>query len=362
MGRVGTMGELNGRQVGELSEALRDAFLPDALDELLFVALDIRRDDITMASDYRARVFQIIRSADAAGWALDLVVAAREARPRKSALQAIASELGLGAVTPPGLERIISQSVPFVDVSAWREQLGNLEGQVCMVEVAAAAGSIRGTGFLVAPDLCLTNYHVVKSLIDGTSDPAHARVRFDFRRAPDGTVVADGTRFPLADEWLVASRPPSAVDSLADSHGRLPAADELDFALLRIRGAPGAAPVGRADQLTAAPARGWVRRIGADGFEPGSPLFLLQHPAGAPLKLSFGPSIGLNANATRLRHGVNSEPGSSGSPCFNARLELVGLHHAGDPDFDPTHKPQYNSAIPIRAIFDDLGFEPGDPA
>lgn len=275
MGWVGAVGELNGRQVGELGEALRDAFLPDALDELLFVALDIRRDDITMASDYRTRVFQIIRSADAAGWALDLVVAARQARPRKSALQAIAADLGLGAATPPALERIISQTVPFVDVSTWRAQLGNLEGQVCMVEIETAAGTILGTGFLLAPDLCLTNYHVVRSLIDRTSDPARARVRFDFRRAPDGTVVADGTRFPLADEWLVASRPPSAVDSLADDHGQLPAADELDFAVLRIRGAPGAAPVGRADQLTAAPARGWVSRIGADGFEPGSPLFLI---------------------------------------------------------------------------------------
>jgi hypothetical protein len=124
--------------------------------------------------------------------------------------------------------------------------------------------------------------------------------------------------------------------------------------LLRIRDAPGAAPIGRVDQLVDVPIRGWVNRIGSGGYELGNPLFMLQHPEGAPLKLSFGTSIGVNANATRLRHRVNSERGSSGSPCFNARLELVGLHHAGDPNFDPAHKPQYNSAIPIHAVLEYL--------
>jgi hypothetical protein len=342
MGRAVELGELKGGQVGQLSEALRDAFLPDALDELLYVELDIRRDDITMANDYRTRVFQIIRAADAEGWVFDLVVKAREARPRNGALHAVTADLGLSAA-PPGMERIISASVPFVDVSTWRAELEILEGQVCRVEVPAGLRSSMGTGFLVAADLCLTNYHVVERLITGAADPRRTRLRFDFRRAADGTVVNDGTCSSLAEEWLAAASPPSRVDFVADACG-LPAPDELDFALLRVQDAPGTT-------------RGWVRRIGSDGFEPGNPLFLLQHPEGAPLKLSFGQSIGLNENATRLRHRVNSEPGSSGSPCFNARLELVGLHHAGDPNFDPAHKPEYNSAISIRAILDHLGSE-----
>jgi hypothetical protein len=80
----------------------------------------------------------------------------------------------------------------------------------------------------------------------------------------------------------------------------------------------------------------------------------LQHPDGAPLKIAFGQSVGLNANETRLRYTVNTVGGSSGSPCLNAQLELVGLHHAGDPNFDPGHQPDYNAAIPIRAITDYL--------
>jgi len=347
------MGDISGNQARQLSEALRDAFLPTALDELLFYALDVRREDVTMADDYRTRVFQLIRKADAEGWVFDLVVAARDARPRKAGLQAIAAELGLG-VAPASLERIIRESVPFVDVSRWRTRLGALENQVCRVEIRDGPQVIFGTGFLVAPDLCLTNHHVVKQLIDGGAEPTQTRLRFDYRRAADGTVVNEGTLFPLADDWLVAARPLSRADLRADVEGPLPSTDELDFALLRVQDVPGEARIGRADLVGGSPSRGWVDRVASGGFEPDNPLFLLQHPQGDPLKLGIGQSLGLNANATRLRHAVNTEPGSSGSPCFNAQLELVGLHHAGDPNFDPTHKPTFNSAIPIRAILDYL--------
>jgi hypothetical protein len=340
---------LSGRQAKELSEGLRDAFLPDALDELLYFGLDKRREDITMAEDYRSRVFRLIRAADSEGWVLRLIGVARAARPRHAALQAVAAELGLGTA-PSSLERVIMASVPFVDVGTWRARLGELEAQVCRVEIPAGLQATIGTGFLVAPDLCLTNFHVVRPLIEQTADPGQTRLRFDYKRAADGTVVSDGTLFALAKDWLVAARPPSAVDDLADPGDQLPAPDELDFALLRVQDDPGEQAVGGAENLPDAPKRGWVDRVGTDGFDPDNPLFLLQHPEGAPLKLAFGPSIGLNANATRLRHRVNTEPGSSGSPCLNARLELLALHHAGDPNFDPAHKPTYNSAVPLAAI------------
>ncbi len=351
------MGHLSGSQASQLSEALRDTFLPEAFDELLFFALSIRREDITMADGYRARVFQLIRHADAEGWIFDLVVAAREARPRNAELQALAAELGL-STAPQSLERLLSKSIPFVDVSAWRARLGELEGQVCRVEIPAGLKATVGTGFLVGPDLCLTNYHVIRPLIDGEAELAGTRLRFDYKRATDGTTVSEGTCFSLADEWLVQARPPSAVDVQLDAGDRLPLTDELDFALLRLNNAPGEAQIGRSDRVADAPIRGWVDRVGSDGLEPDSPLFLLQHPEGTPLKLSFGSSAGLNANGTRLRHRVNSEAGSSGSPCLNARLELVGLHQGGDPNFDSAHRPTYNSAIPICAILDYLASDP----
>jgi hypothetical protein len=224
-------------------------------------------------------------------------------------------------------------------VGQWRSRLGELEGQVCRVEVG---GNLSvGTGFLVGPDLCLTNYHVIEPALAGRANPGDTRLRFDYRRTADGTTVNAGALIALAEDWLVASSPP----------------DELDFALLRVTEPIGTEPAGRAGQLAEAPERGWIDQIGADGFEADSPLFLLTHPAGIPLKLAFGPSAGLNDNGTRLRHRVNTMPGSSGSPCFNARLELVGLHHASDPALNPAS----NLAIAVRAIADYLAADPAAP-
>jgi V8-like Glu-specific endopeptidase len=51
---------------------------------------------------------------------------------------------------------------------------------------------------------------------------------------------------------------------------------------------------------------------------------------------------------SRIRHRVNTEQGSSGSPCFDGDGELVGLHHVGDPDFD--RPAQFNEAIAVATI------------
>jgi hypothetical protein len=349
------MAQLSGKQTGQLSDALRDAFLPDGLDQLLLYALEIRREDLSLDGDYRARLYSILRHANAEGWVYDLVVAARDARPRNAGLQVLAAEFGLSS-SPQNLERIIVPAVPFSDVGAWRARLGELECQVCRVEIPAGLKATVGTGFLVAPDLCLTNHHVVQPLIDKHAEPADVRLRFDFRRADDGTVVSEGTCFPLADDWLAASRPPSRADD--DPAAGLPADDELDFALLRLAGEPGNSPAGRADQVPNSPPRGWIRSVG-EAPEAGHPLSILQHPDGAPLKIAFGHSTGLNTNGTRLRYTVNTAGGSSGSPCLDAQLDLVGLHHAGDPNFDTGHQPEYNAAIPIRAITDYLSAHVG---
>ena len=53
-----------------------------------------------------------------------------------------------------------------------------------------------------------------------------------------------------------------------------------------------------------------------------------------------------NAGGTRMRHTANSKKGSSGSPCLNANLQLVALHHA----HDPAYPPQWNQAVPFGLI------------
>jgi hypothetical protein len=47
---------------------------------------------------------------------------------------------------------------------------------------------------------------------------------------------------------------------------------------------------------------------------------------------------------------TNTEPGSSGSPCFDQDWGLVALHHAGDPDFSFGHAAAFNEGIPFGRI------------
>jgi Effector-associated domain 1/Trypsin-like peptidase domain len=356
------MPTLSGKQTGRLSEVLREAFVSvDALEEFLDVMLEKRLENIvSLRLNYQTVAFKLIKAADAEGWVPRLIAAACDARPGNAVLRELAAEVGLSGV-PRGidealagarLERTILEAIPFMDASTWHARLGELLTQVCRVEVPAGVRSAAGTGFLVDPDLVLTNYHVIEVLHQNMGNPRDTVLRFDYQRLPDGTTVNRGTEFRLASEWLVAWRPPSKVDDMIDPGDRLPAPDELDFALLRVNGAPGAQPIGRAEGLSQAPDRGWIPldQAGQDGFDAGYPLFILQYPEDAPIKFMPGQSDGLNANGTRLRHQVNTKRGSSGSPCLNARLELVALHHAGDPNYDPSRRPAWNAAVPIAAI------------
>jgi hypothetical protein len=189
----------------------------------------------------------------------------------------------------------------------------------------------------------MTNYHVVAPLLSGLVAPGAARLRFDYRRRSDGGAVRPGTEFGLAAQWLAFAAPPGPADGE-------PGAGDLDVAVLRLEQPAGELPIGRSDALADSPRRGWLDTVAPDGLVPDSPLLILQHPQGAPLKLAFGTVLSVNAERTRLRHSVNTLPGSSGSPCLSAGLELVALHHAGDPNFAPGHRPTYNAAVPIAAI------------
>jgi hypothetical protein len=77
---------------------------------------------------------------------------------------------------------------------------------------------------------------------------------------------------------------------------------------------------------------------------------VLQHPEGSPVKLALGAVLAPNEISTRLRYDANTSKGLSGSPCFDAKLRLVGLHHSGGPFYDAPCKPKYNQAIPIGLI------------
>lgn len=344
--------DISGQQIGQLSKVLRKAYDLARFDEMLRVRLDKNREDIALGDNFRAIVFRVIRQAEMENWVSALVVAAYESNPTNADMLAFSQQFGLAPQnTPTGsqLESIINDANSLLDIAQWREKLGQIEMQVCRVEIKGVA---YGTGFLVGPDALMTNYHVVRTVIEEQNGhkPEDIVLRFDYKRLSDGSEVNPGTEYKLtASGWLIDHSPYDPVDlkPLPEKVG-LPDDEKMDYALLRIDGEPAEDTVGQVFSASM-PIRGWVEVPTAPfDFKANPALYIVQHPKGDPLKLAIDTDavINLNADSSRVLYKTNTEPGSSGSPCFNQNWELVALHHGGDIELMPT----WNEGIPMPAI------------
>jgi hypothetical protein len=337
-----------GMQLAIVQEALLSAFpRPDEFDMMLALRLDRSWAQLTAGSaNYKVGIFQVLMDARAQNWLADLVKAARKANPGNGKLKALEPLADLTAApTPPGvvLEDIVRDDGGFVDVIPWVERLDKLRAQICRIE--CPVNQAVGTGWLVANDLLLTNWHVVQRVLSGQRQPGEMICRFDYATSSAGTNA--GVTCGLdANKWCEDFSPASPLEIGTGNDEPTPA--QLDYALLRL-----AKPMGTTAGLNAAGGpRGFiVTKRGTASPADNSVVFVLQHPLGDPLKLAIGVAKGANANATRVKHDANTERGSSGSPCLNAKLELVALHHAGDPLYDGSiGAPTHNQAVPLEPI------------
>ncbi len=148
----------------------------------------------------------------------------------------------------------------------------------------------------------MTNFHVVEPLIQMKRRGA---VRFDYEVSSDGAINR-GRSCNFAEDWLLASSP----------------VDQLDFALVRLSETVG-------DDVVPNGIRCFLKPVGHN-FVIDEPLIVLQHPQAKPLKLAFG-TVMAPEDGERVTYTVNTEGGSSGSPCLTTALEVVALHHWGGP-------------------------------
>lgn len=219
--------------------------------------------------------------------------------------------------------------------------------RICRIQVRRPGqGIINGTGFLIAHQAVLTNWHVVQSLIEsGREAPgSHEYLIIEFDH--DGT--AQALRVPAAEQWLIDFSP---VHDSEDPHGSTIApdsdlesfADKLDYAVIRL-----SKPIGRE--------RSNYRldpQLRACLTVPGNTVTLYQHPGGAVLGHSLGASRALwpERIETRLHHSANSIGGSSGGVLLNSDRRPIGLHQA-EVTLNGTGK--VNCAIPTWKIAERL--------
>ncbi|GIF12687.1 trypsin-like serine peptidase [Actinoplanes teichomyceticus] len=301
------------------------AACPRYEDLELLLADDLRLElfHISPPADMRWVVDEVIRTARAYGWLTDLLTAVRFAHPREPALDPVMPRFDQ--------ESMVDEANGLSDPFAFAARLVRACPQVCQIDVTSGSRRSAGTGFLVGPHIVLTNYHVLRDVLDEPGSPARVAFTFDLHEHGDARFTR---RAPLrlAVDWRLAASPP----------------EELDYVLARLDGVPGY------DELPTGERRGWLCPSGAAIARPsrGMRLVILQHPRGVMLKQAFGDVLGVDGAGTRLTHRVNTMTGSSGSPCYDVdHFRLIAVHRAGAADSGPA---ACNTAVPVQAIHADL--------
>jgi hypothetical protein len=168
------------------------------------------------------------------------------------------------------------------------------------VNAAGEAEIHQGTGWLLAPDLVITNHHVINARSGGEGEAA----------AKDLELQAANTTVQFDYDGKA-----SAGTSLRGQN--LMAFDKnLDFAILRLASAAAHAPL----RVNAKPID-----VARDSHIA---VNIIQHPNGGPKKVALRNNLVYDSNYSRLRYFTDTQHGSSGSPVFDDTWQVVALHRA----------------------------------
>jgi endonuclease G len=174
---------------------------------------------------------------------------------------------------------------------------------ICRIRVGSGAGS----GVLVGPRLLMTNNHVLRS----PDEALTAEAQFDYQENASGDLLP-------VHAYRLEPKTFFVTDTV------------LDFTIVAVADASA-----RGQQITRYP---WIRLIPTLGkAEKGDPLNIIQHPRGGLKQIALRNNEVIvipDGKPDFLYYTTDTEPGSSGSPCFNDQWELIALHHSGVPRMD----------------------------
>lgn len=355
--------DLKAQDWKRINQALESSFGVPALDALVLQNFPRVHGEVPWLGVAKADlVFKVVLTANQYGLLDQLIVATAAERPDRQDLRALvlyyAQKPGWtapvqtnGLDLTQALEKLTIPGDPFINTTRLARWMMRVERQVCQVR----CGTEHGTGFLIAPDLVMTCYHVVEQHLKGQVNAAAVQVRFDYHGAVNGTEPSydEGTWINIDATWQIPNSPYSQADLSLTGE---PNPAELDFAILKLSEKVGQERVGVEQQ-----ARGWLD-LSKDPPIPvqSDPILIVQHPQSLvppppqmPLQIAFAtPGFGaLNSMGTRLAYTPNTRQGSSGSPVFDGSLQVVALHHnRGQINPEAKELVKNNRGIPLGKI------------
>ncbi|HLN74484.1 MAG TPA: DNA/RNA non-specific endonuclease [Prolixibacteraceae bacterium] len=162
-----------------------------------------------------------------------------------------------------------------------------------------------GTGFLIAPQILITNHHVFKN----ASETDNCAANFLYEKKPHSNFISEGISFKLrADIFFYTC-------------------EDLDFTLVYADNEPlsGDLTLNLIKPLRLIVTKGKVK--------DNSPINIIQYPMGGIKKYTTEENFitDIDDKLGILYYTTDTEPGSSGSPCFNKYWEVSALHYTAVP-------------------------------
>lgn len=163
----------------------------------------------------------------------------------------------------------------------------------------------HGTGFMISPQLLLTNRYVLATPESAARSWADFRHEYDALGRPvePTTFALDPATFFFTDVELditvvaVSPRTPDGTEQVASF--------------------------------------GWLRLSASDDTVlPGEWLSVVHHPGGRPKQVALRQNLLVDAGETELWYVTETAPGSSGAPVFNDSWQVVAVHSLGAPARD----------------------------
>ncbi len=200
-----------------------------------------------------------------------------------------------------GSEKAISSSVIIGDID-WRET-EDLAASSFEAQNARAVGKIilpwadsRCTAFLIADDIIMTNQHCIEQ----ASHAQGVKATFDLVAGASADQVQEFD----CDEFIGND-------------------EQLDFALLRCQGSPGAqyGTVSLSAAAAVVDSDLYVIHQNCD--------YYTQRDCTPTKKISNGKLVSIRTEDGEYVHNADTLGGSSGSPVFGANNKVIAIHHAG---------------------------------
>ena len=174
-----------------------------------------------------------------------------------------------------------------------------------------------GTGFMVAPDLLMTNHHVIAT----AQEAASIEASFNYQLDRHGR-ICEATMVRMLPSGLFYTN------------------SELDFTIVQLDQPPDCGV------LTLQPVQ--VRKDDR--------VAIIQHPGGHLKQIAMQNNFVAYADTQIVQYTTSTLPGSSGAPVFNDNFAVVAIHHSGGMLLEPVTRTYNlrNAGTSMIAVLNDL--------